>query len=76
MSRPARQTASLPDPVDIGNQDHAALLSKLGIDPGNVGDALGGLRSSRDAADPTWAYASSRKPLAASPSRQSGRHGR
>ncbi len=37
----ARQ--QLPDPVDTGSQDHSAILSQLGLDPGSLGDKLGGL---------------------------------
>ena len=33
----------LPDQVDIGNGQHADLLSKLGLDPGSLGNQLGGL---------------------------------
>jgi hypothetical protein len=32
----------LPDQVDTDNQDHASMLSKFGLDPGNLGDKLGG----------------------------------
>jgi hypothetical protein len=33
----------LPDQVDTYNQEHASILSKLGLDPGSLGDKLGGL---------------------------------
>lgn len=33
----------LPDQVDTGNGQHADLLSKLGLDPGSLGNQLGGL---------------------------------
>jgi len=40
----AQQAAQqLPDQVDTENQDHASLLSKFGLDPGSLGDKLGGL---------------------------------
>jgi hypothetical protein len=35
--------SELPDQVDTDNAQHAGLLSKYGIDPGNIGDQLGGL---------------------------------
>jgi hypothetical protein len=35
--------AALPDKIDTGNAEHAGMLSKYGIDPGSVGDKLGGL---------------------------------
>ena len=40
----ASQAASeLPDKVDTGNAQHAGMLSKYGIDPGNIAGKLGGL---------------------------------
>jgi hypothetical protein len=36
-------SAELPDKVDTDNPEHAGLLSKYGIDPGSLGDKLGGL---------------------------------
>jgi hypothetical protein len=40
----ASQAASeLPDKVDTDNAQHAGMLSKYGIDPGNITDKLGGL---------------------------------
>jgi hypothetical protein len=33
----------LPDQVDTDNQEHASILSKLGLDSGGLGDKLGGL---------------------------------
>jgi hypothetical protein len=36
----------LPDPVDTDNAQHAALLSKYGIDPGSLSSTLGGLGKS------------------------------
>lgn len=40
----ASQAASeLPGKVDTGNAQHAGMLSKYGIDPGSIGDKLGGL---------------------------------
>ncbi len=33
----------LPAQVDTGNHDHAALLSKFGLDPGKLGGGLGNL---------------------------------
>jgi hypothetical protein len=35
--------SELPDKIDTGNAEHAGMLSKYGIDPGSVGDKLGGL---------------------------------
>lgn len=31
----------LPDPVDMGSQDHSAILSQLSLDPSSPGDELG-----------------------------------
>jgi hypothetical protein len=40
----ANQAAQqLPDQVDTDNDDHAQLLSKLGIDPSTITGMLGGL---------------------------------
>ena len=40
----AEQAAQqLPAQVDTDNHDHASLLSKFGLDPGKLGDNLGGL---------------------------------
>jgi hypothetical protein len=40
----AQQAAQqLPDQVDTDNQDHASILSKFGLNPGDLGDKLGGL---------------------------------
>ena len=36
----------LPDKVDTDNHQHAALLSKYGIDPGDLSGTLGGLGKS------------------------------
>jgi hypothetical protein len=36
-------SAELPDKIDTGNAQHAGMLSKYGIDPGSLGDKLGGL---------------------------------
>ena len=36
-------SSELPDKVDTDNAQHAGMLSKYGIDPGNIGDKLGGL---------------------------------
>jgi hypothetical protein len=33
----------LPDQVDTGNAEHAAMLAKYGIDPATIGNKLGGL---------------------------------
>jgi hypothetical protein len=38
-----RASQQLPDQVDTDNRQHADLLSKLGIDTGNLGNLLGGL---------------------------------
>jgi hypothetical protein len=35
--------SELPDKVDTGNAQHAGMLSKYSIDPGNIGDKPGGL---------------------------------
>jgi hypothetical protein len=35
--------AELPDKVDTENSEHSGLLAKYGIDPGSLGDKLGGL---------------------------------
>ena len=39
-------SGELPDQVDTSNPQHAGLLSKYGIDPGNLGGMLGGLGQS------------------------------
>lgn len=40
----AQQAAQqLPSQVDTENQDHVSILSKFGLDPGSLGDKLGGL---------------------------------
>ena len=39
-------SGELPDKVDTDNAQHAGLLSKYGIDPGNLGGMLGGLGKS------------------------------
>ena len=36
----------LPDALDTDNPQHAALLSKYGIDPGSLSGTLGGLGKS------------------------------
>jgi hypothetical protein len=36
-------SAELPDKIDTGNAQHSGMLSKYGIDPGSLGDKLGGL---------------------------------
>jgi hypothetical protein len=38
--RPARPAAT-PGPVDMGSQDHSAILSQLSLDPSSLGDKLG-----------------------------------
>jgi hypothetical protein len=38
-----KASAELPDKIDTGNAQHAGMLSKYGIDPGSLGDKLGGL---------------------------------
>jgi hypothetical protein len=38
-----KASAELPDKIDTGNGQHAGMLSKYGIDPGSLGDKLGGL---------------------------------
>ena len=38
-----RAAQQLPGRVDTENQDHASILSKFGLDPGSLGDKLGGL---------------------------------
>ena len=38
-----KAAGELPDKIDTGNAEHAGMLSKYGIDPGSVGDKLGGL---------------------------------
>ena len=39
----SKAAGELPDKIDTGNAEHAGMLSKYGIDPGSVGDKLGGL---------------------------------
>jgi hypothetical protein len=39
----SQASSELPDKVDTDNAQHAGMLSKYGIDPGNIGDKLGGL---------------------------------
>jgi hypothetical protein len=39
----SQASSELPDKVDTDNAQHAGILSKYGIDPGNIGDKLGGL---------------------------------
>jgi hypothetical protein len=41
--RADKASAELPDKIDTGNAQHAGMLSKYGIDPGSLGDKLGGL---------------------------------
>jgi hypothetical protein len=38
-----KASTELPDKIDTGNAQHAGMLSKYGIDPGSLGDKLGGL---------------------------------
>jgi hypothetical protein len=37
------QAQQLPGQVDTDNQGHASILSKFGLNPGDLGDKLGGL---------------------------------
>lgn len=39
----SQASSELPDKVDTDNAQHAGMLSKYGIDPGNLGGLLGGL---------------------------------
>lgn len=39
----SQASSELPDKVDTDNAQHAGMLSKYGIDPGNITDKLGGL---------------------------------
>ena len=39
----SKASTELPGKVDTGNAQHAGMLSKYGIDPGNITDKLGGL---------------------------------
>jgi hypothetical protein len=39
----SQASQQLPDQVDTDNQDHATMLSQLGLDPSKLGDRLGGL---------------------------------
>jgi hypothetical protein len=39
----SQASSELPDKIDTGNAQHAGMLSRYGIDPGSIGDKLGGL---------------------------------
>jgi len=43
MTRPARPAASYQTKSTPTTPQHAGMLSKYGIDPGNITDKLGGL---------------------------------
>ncbi len=42
----SKAASELPGKVDTDNAQHAGILSKYGIDPGSLGDKLGGLGKS------------------------------
>ena len=39
----SQASSELPGQIDTDNAQHAGMLAKYGIDPGNIGDKLGGI---------------------------------